>query len=584
LAESQERKDKLDAAVSVVNGPSGDVLDWQSIDWRHAEDSVRRLRQRIFTASQAGDLKRVRNLQKLMLRSRANAVVSVRRVTEVNAGRMTAGVDGRLALWPHEKAAMADWMQRQARPWTPRPVKRVYISKANGRRRPLGIPVIADRCLQALAVSALEPEWEARFEPRSYGFRPGRGCHDAIAVIYNTASGKTAKRLWVLDADLAAAFDQLDHTHLLAALGTFPGRGLVAGWLRAGVVEQGRLTPTERGSPQGGVISPLLMNIALHGMEEAAGVRYYAGAPTRETARGCPVLVRYADDLLVLCHTQAQAEQVQARLATWLEPRGLAFNVDKTAIRHLDTEGCDFLGFSIRRYRGKLLIKPSLVAMLRIRKRLNTELRALRGSNAAAVIATLNPIMRGWAAYYRTVVSSKAFAALDDYMWRQLYKWANRAHPNKPKYWVTARYFGRFHPSRQDHWVLGDRDSGAYLAKFSWTKIVRHTLVNADASPDNPALAEYWATRRRRNPPPLDRTTLRMLVAQHGRCPLCRGLLLHADQEPRDLPEWEQWFKVVRKAIRRQAILADIDPSPDDTAAPRLIHAHCSTTGTATST
>jgi Group II intron, maturase-specific domain len=178
-------------------------------------------------------------------------------------------------------------------------------------------------------------------------------------------------------------------------------------------------------------------------------------------------------------HNRVQAEQVQARLAAWLEPRGLAFNADETAIRHLDTEGCDFLGFSIRRYRGKLLIKPSAAAMRRIRKRLSTEMRELRGGNATAVIATLNPIIRGWAAYYRTVVSSKAFSALDDHMWRLLYKWASHAHPNKAKYWVTARYFGRFHPSRQDRWVFGDRDSGAYLAKFSWTKIVRHTLVNA---------------------------------------------------------------------------------------------------------
>jgi RNA-directed DNA polymerase len=382
------------AADAVVNGPSDEVLDWSSIDWRRAEDSVRRLRQRIFTASRAGDLKKVRNLQKLMLRSRANAVVSVRRVTEVNAGRATAGVDGEVVLWPQEKAALADWMQHHAAPWTPRPVKRVYISKANGRRRPLGIPVIADRALQALTVNALEPEWEARFEPRSYGFRPGRGCHDAIAVIFNTASGKTAKRLWVLDADLAAAFDQLDHAHLLGQLGGFPGRGLVAGWLRAGVVEQGRFTPTRRGSPQGGVISPLLMNVALHGMEQAAGVRYYAGAPTNETVRGGPVLVRYADDLLALCHSRQQAEQVKARLATWLAPRGLAFNDDKTAIRHLDAEGCDFLGYSIRRYRGKLLIKPSREAMRRIRKRLTTEVRTLRGSNALAVITKLNPIIR----------------------------------------------------------------------------------------------------------------------------------------------------------------------------------------------
>ena len=161
-----------------VNGPSDETLDWPSIDWRQAEDTVRRLRQRIFTASKAGDLKRVRNLQKLMLRCRANALVSVRRVTEINAGRMTPGIDGRLALHSEEKAALAGWMQHHAQPWAPRPVKRVYISKANGRRRPLGIPVIADRALQALTVNALEPEWEAQFEPRSYGFRPGRGCHD----------------------------------------------------------------------------------------------------------------------------------------------------------------------------------------------------------------------------------------------------------------------------------------------------------------------------------------------------------------------------------------------------------------------
>jgi RNA-directed DNA polymerase len=249
------------------------------------------------------------------------------------------------------------------------------------------------------------------------------------------------------------------------------------------------------------VISPLLMNVALHGMEQAAGVRYYAAAPTNEIARGCPVLVRYADDLLALCHTRAQAEQVQATLAAWLQPTGLAFNVDKTTIRHLDAEGCDFLGYSIRRYRGKLLIKPSPAAMRRIRKRLTAEMRALRGGNAAAVITTLNPIIRGWAAYYRNVVSSKAFAALDDHMWRLTYKWASHTHGNKPKHWVTARYFGRFHPSRQDRWIF-DRDSGTYLTKFSWTKIVRHTLVNADASPDNPGADRVLGNAAPQKPSP----------------------------------------------------------------------------------
>jgi RNA-directed DNA polymerase len=223
---------KLDTVT--VNGPEGDVLDWDAVEWRRVEGDVRRLRQRIFTATQAGDLKKVRNLQKLMLRSRANALLSVRRVTERNAGRKTAGVDGRVVLGAWEKAELADWLQRGAAVWRPKPVKRVFIPKANGKRRGLGIPVIADRALQALTVGALEPEWEARFESRSYGFRPGRGCQDAMQAIFVTARGATCRRRWALDADLAAAFDQIDHGHLLGLLGSFPARGRIEQWLQAG--------------------------------------------------------------------------------------------------------------------------------------------------------------------------------------------------------------------------------------------------------------------------------------------------------------------------------------------------------------
>jgi RNA-directed DNA polymerase len=563
-------------AVAVVNGPEDDDLDWAGIDWGQAEADVRRLRQRIFTASKAGDLKKVRSLQKLMLRSRANALLSVRRVTEINAGRETAGIDGQVVLLAQHKAEMAAWAQHRAASWIPRPVKRVYIAKANGKRRPLGIPVIADRCLQALTVNALEPEWEARFEPRSYGFRPGRGCQDAITAVYWTVNGRSPKRTWALDADLAAAFDHLSHDHILACLGRFPARGLVRRWLKAGVLERGWFTPTEHGSPQGGVISPLLMNVALHGMEAAAGVRYrLTGAQAGQTEPDSPVLIRYADDLVALCHTREQAEQVKARLAAWLTSGGLAFNEDKTRIVTL-ADGFDFLGFNVRRYRGKLLIKPSAAALRRIRERLTTDMKALRGANAEAVIQRLNPIIRGWSAYYRGMVSSRAFAALDTHLWRLTHKWATYSHPNKPKGWIIARYFGAFNPSRRDRWVFGDRDSGAYLLKFAWTKIVRHQMVKGGASPDDPTLAEYWANRRRRSRPPLDRTSLGLLMAQRGRCPLCGNLLLHADHEPQTPHEWEQWIKVTRKAVRKQAITADAGPgTPDAPVALRLTHASC---------
>src|SRR6478752_2216254 len=564
---------KLDTVT--VNGPEDEIIDWDAVQWHRVEDDVRRLRQRIFTATQAGDLKRVRNLQKLMLRSRANALLSVRRVTELNAGRKTAGVDGRVVLVEEEKAEMAAWLQRDTATWRPRPVKRVFIPKGNGKRRGLGIPVIADRALQALAVNALEPEWEARFESRSYGFRPGRSCQDAMQAIFVTARGATCKRCWVLDADLAAAFDQLDHDHLLAQLGRFPARERVRQWLKAGVVDRGQLAPTERGSPQGGVISPVLMNVALHGMEHAAGVRYIAIGSNAGTARpGSPVLVRYADDLLALCHSREQAEQVKARLAWWLVPRGLAFNEDKTRVVHLD-EGVDFLGFTIRRYRGKLLITPSKAAVKRIRARLSAEMRTLRGHNAQMVLIRLNPIIRGWSAYYRHAVSARVFNELDDHVWKLTDRWARFTHPHKGRRWIVSRYFGAFHPSRRDRWVFGDRDSGAYLVKFAWTAITRHTLVKGWASPDNPTLADYWAARRRRGRPPLDRTRSWLIRKQRGRCPLCGQLLLHAEVEPQHPDEWERWITATAKAIRHHAVIVDSGPESLGYSAFRLIHTHC---------
>jgi RNA-directed DNA polymerase len=321
----------------------------------------------------------------------------------------------------------------------------------------------------------------------------------------------------------------------------------------------------------GAVISPVLLNFALHGMEEAAGVRYRkTGRQAGQTAAGSPVLVRYADDLVALCHSRHEAFQVKARLAAWLAPRGLSLSEDKTRVVTLD-EGFDFLGFNVRRYRGKPLIKPSKAAQRRIRERLRTELRSLRGTNAQAVIKRLNPIIRGWAAYYRTQVSSDVFNALDGYLWRLTYKWAKFSHANKPKRWVVARYFGQFNKARRDRWVFGDRPSGAHMHKFAWTKIVRHQIVKGAASPDDPTLADYWAWRRRKTPPPINNTSLRLLEAQAGCCPICGTALFPAEDRPQTPREWEQWLATTRKTIT----IVTQGSGTTDAAEPRLIHARC---------
>jgi RNA-directed DNA polymerase len=268
----------------------------------------------------------------------------------------------------------------------------------------------------------------------------------------------------------------------------------------------------------------------------------------------------------VHCHTRQDAIEIKARLAGWLAPRGLAFNEDKTRVVTLD-EGFDFLGFNVRRYRHTPLIKPSKAAVRRVRERLRQEVWSLRGANAPAVIKRLNPIIRGWAAYYRTQVSARIFSALDNYLWRLIYKWAVISHSNRPKLWVIAQYFGRFNKARNDRWVFGDRASGAYLHKFAWTNIIRHQIVKHGASTDDPDLTEYWARRRRRTLLPINQTTRRLLAVQDGRCAICNSTL-YAEAQPASTQGWEQWLRNARTHITVQA------PSTPE-ADYRLTHTDC---------
>ncbi|MGH2416523.1 MAG: group II intron reverse transcriptase/maturase, partial [Microcystaceae cyanobacterium] len=304
--------------------------------------------------------------------------------------------------------------------------RRVEIPKPKGKKRPLGIPSVRDRIEQAIVKNSLEPEWEAVFEPNSYGFRPGRSCQDAVEQIFNQLS---RWHNWVLEADIQGFFDNIAHEPILSMIGNFPKRNLIKEWLKAGFVFQGKFNPTDIGTPQGGVISPLLANIGLHGLEN------YIKASNPRFG-----VVIYADDFIVTARDKESLETAQNLIQAWMSKRGLEFNSEKTLITSME-DGFDFLGFNSRHYNGKLLIKPTKKKVLAFCKRIGKEIRNLNGVEQEVLIRKLNPILIGFANYYKSVVSKETFGYISHRIWQYLWRWAKRRHPHKNTKWVRKRYF-----------------------------------------------------------------------------------------------------------------------------------------------
>ena len=502
---------------------------WNSVPWKKLEQHCFRIQKRIYRASQRGNQRAVHKLQKLLMKSKAARLLAVRRVTQENQGKKTAGVDGVKSVRPKERLLMARhihptyWKHIKAQP-----VRRVWIPKpGKSEKRPLGIPTVFERARQCLAKLALEPEWEARFEPNSYGFRPARSAHDAIAAIFN---GIRFKAKYVLDADLKACFDHINQEALLNKLHTYTVmKQTIKGWLKAGVLENGVFAPTETGTPQGGTISPLLANIALHGMEEV--VQSKRNRKRQEQ----PILVRYADDLVLLHSDLEKLKQAEQKLVDWLAEMGLSMNPKKTRITHTLTPyegnvGFDFLGFAVRQFPVgkthtgkntygkplgfKTIIKPSKEAIRRHILTLNQRVKKLRSVPQWKLIKELNPIIWGWSNYHRTVASSDVFSSCDRHVWFQLQSWARRRHSRKKRSWIDAKYWKQ----------VDERDTfctpmGAKLRLHRDTAIQRHIKVRGTTSPYDGNLL-YWSQRLKTHPL-MHARRAKLLQKQQGKCRWC---------------------------------------------------------------
>jgi RNA-directed DNA polymerase len=548
-------------AIDAVSHPT---VDWHAIEWPKVYRTVRRLQIRIVKAVQAGQWRRVRALQRLLTRSSSGKALAVRRVTE-NSGRKTPGVDGEIWDTPTKKATALSQLKSPG--YKPLPLRRIYISKSHQRggpsggvrpkaKRPLGIPAMKDRALQALHLLALDPIAETQADPHSYGFRIGRSPADAIACCFHVLFRDYAPS-WILEVDIRACFDTISHPWLERHIPM--EKTLLHKWLKAGYIDQATFHHTDVGTPQGSPISPVMCNMVLDGLEQELEAHF--GPKTCRTAKLAQVnMVHFADDLILTGRSKELLQQeVMPLLERFLTPRGLELSPEKTRITHLE-EGFDFLGQHIRKYKGKLLIKPSKKSKQSFLDKARKIVKGNSQAKTGHLIAQLNPLIRGWANYHRHVVSKKTFSSIDDALFKCLWQWAKRRHPNKPRRWIKRKYFKSI---ATRHWVFsGETGDGKelQLMQAADVAIERHTQIRGAVNPYDPKDERYfdqrlgakWLMGKR------GKDKLRRLwLQQEGICPLCH-------QRITDNPGWE-----IHHIVRR------VDGGPDTLTNLVLLHPNC---------
>ena len=493
---------------------------WESIDWNKCEIAVNKLQARIVKAQKAGKHGKVKSLQWVLTHSFYAKALAVKRVTS-NSGSDTAGVDNEKWSTPNAKFKAIGELKRRG--YNPQPLRRVNIKKSNGKLRPLGIPTMKDRAMQALYLFALEPVSETTADRHSYGFRKGRSTKDAIQQCFNVLSKENSPE-WILEGDIKGCFDHISHQWLLNNIPM--DKVTLRKWLKCGFVFHKELFPTEEGTPQGGIISPTLANMTLDGLQTILGEKYRRKSINGKDYSPKVNLVRYADDFIITGRDKETLEDIKVLVAEFLKERGLTLSEEKTQITHIE-DGFDFLGFNVRKYNGKPLVKPSKKGLKKFMQKIRGIIDSNKGSKQESLIRLMNPVIKGWVNYYKNCVASDTFRKADYLIFEKLWQWAKRRHPKKGKYWIADRYFTRI---KNCNWCFvanikkGKTDDRIALKRLYDTKIARYVKIKCEANPFDPDWTEYFEKRKTYKMLQSlngQKSLLYMWERQNRMCPVC---------------------------------------------------------------